>query len=32
VGIGRGLVMLLDGGDLGAQTFQFGIESGFAGK
>jgi len=24
--------MLLDGGDLGAQTFQFGIESGFAGK
>ena len=27
-----GLVLLLDGGNLGAQAFQFGIQRGFAGQ
>lgn len=28
----RGLVLLLDGGNLGAQAFEFRIERGFAGR
>ena len=32
MGVGRGLVLLLDGGDLGPQAFEFGVERRLSGK